>query len=284
MLWLGASFAVLQRLRGRQAPPREEPLPAELASSVEHVRLRTRDGVTLGAWFIDASEPGAASVLELHGRGGTRQARLGAAGVLRERGCAVLLVTLRAHGDSDGQREDFGWSARHDVVAAVEWLHSRRPGRTVLVHGASLGAAAAVFAAPELPSPIGGFALECLYADLETAARRRCELELFPPFDWLAWQGLRTVAQVVWPEFGAIAPVEHVAALPRVPLLLLTGTADRHTRADEAAALLDRIGARARHVAIAGAEHDRLQRADPGAYRAALLTWLAECERSAATR
>lgn len=252
-----------------------EPVPPTLAGQVEELRLATGDGEEVGAWFLPATRDEAPSVVELHGKGGTRAVRLGAADVVRERGAAVLLLTLRAHGDSSGEREDFGWSARHDVVAAVDWLRSRRPGRRVLVHGASLGAAAAVFAARELGARVDGYALECLYADLDTAARERCALYLPPVLDDVAWAGLHLVAGVAWPESRRIAPIEAITDIPsHARLLLLAGGEDRHVSRAETDAIFARVAQRAHLVVIANAAHDRLQSADPLLYRAALLDWL----------
>jgi fermentation-respiration switch protein FrsA (DUF1100 family) len=214
-------------------------------------------------------------VLELHGNGGSRRSRLGAASNVRERGCAVLLVTLRAHGDSSGERVDFGWSSREDVLAAVAWLERRRPGREILIHGASLGAAAAVFAARDLGERVSGYALECLYRDLDSAARRRCELHLPPVLDALAWHGLRTAAALRWPEYSSVAPIEAIASIPEsVPVLLLAGGEDLHAPLADSQALHDRIATHARLTTIAGAPHDRLQASNPAAYRTAVLEWL----------
>ena len=53
-------------------------------------------------------------------------------------GCATLLISLRAHGDSTGDVNDIGYSARHDVVAAVDFLERRRPGRPVIIQARSI--------------------------------------------------------------------------------------------------------------------------------------------------
>ena len=273
--WLSSSILALTLIRGRRATRCEEPVPPALVGQVEALRLATSDGEDLGAWFLTATRADAPTVVELHGLGGTRVVRLGAAGVARERGCAVLLVTLRAHGDSSGDRADFGWSARRDVIAAVDWVRARRPGHRVLINGASLGAAAAVFAAEELGAMVDGYAFECLYQDLETAARTRCEMYLPPILDDFAWNGLRVAARCTWPEFAAIAPVEAIARVPlSASILLLAGGADQHARRAETDALFARVSGRARLVVIGGAPHDRLQAHDPEHYRQALLDWI----------
>lgn len=274
-LWLGSSAVVLQAIRTRRTARYAEPVPAALAGQVEEIRLTTSDGQDIGAWFLDAVRDDAPTVVELHGKGGARAVRLGAADIVRERGSAVLLVTLRGHGDSSGDSEDFGWSARRDVIAAVDWVDVRRPGRPVFVHGASLGAAAAVFAADELGERVSGYALECLYADLETAARTRCAHYLPPLVDDVAWNGLRLVARVTWPEFRDISPLEGIGSIPReARLLLMAGGADALASRAETDRLFERVADRARLVVVPNAAHDRLQSADPTVYRAAVLDWI----------
>ena len=56
---------------------------------------------------------------------------------LRGLGWTVLPITVRAHGDSEGRRNDFGWSARHDVEAAVSYLEARTEA-PIVVLGISL--------------------------------------------------------------------------------------------------------------------------------------------------
>lgn len=277
-LWLVASFVALALLRRRHDPLRDEPVPALWADRLEPLRLTTHDGEQLGAWFLDGAHADAASVIELHGRGAGRASRLGAAGILAERGCAVLLVTLRAHGDSSGDGDDYGWSARNDVIAAVEWLEARRPGSRVLLHGASLGGAAAIFAAGELGPRVRGLCVECVYPDLERAARSRIEARLPGPLAWIAWQGLHVAALASWPEFRELAPLERITSLPPLPLLVLSAGDDACPTPTEAEEFRTRAGSLARHVTFDGAAHDRLLAAAPAAYRAALLEWLDACE------
>ena len=59
------------------------------------------------------------------------------------------------------------------MIAAVEFLERHRPGKPIVVLGASLGAAAAVFASGELAHRVQGYILESPYKDLKTAVRNR---------------------------------------------------------------------------------------------------------------
>ena len=47
--------------------------------------------------------------------------------ILAAQGYAVLMLTLRAHGDSTGDFDDVGFGARNDVIAGVDFLE--RAGR-----------------------------------------------------------------------------------------------------------------------------------------------------------
>src|SRR5262249_51910158 len=155
-----------------------------------------RDGEQIGAWLLHG-RAGRPSVLLLHGNGGGRAQCLGRAEILVRAGCSVLMISLRAHGDSTGERNDIGYSARHDVLAAVEFLERQQPGTPILVHGMSLGAAAALFAARELGGRTSGYILESPYQDLKTAVRNRTENTLPPALDWIAYQGLLIVSSIV---------------------------------------------------------------------------------------
>lgn len=278
--WLASSFAVLHRLRSREKPRFTEHPPAKWNGRCETLSLRSGDGEELGAWFVDAARDSAPSILLLHGRGGSRSSRVGAAEVFLDAGCSVLLVTLRAHGDSSGEREDFGWSARRDVIAAVDWLEARRPGSRVVVCGASLGGAAAIFAGAELGERVDAYVFECVYADLDSAARRRFEMQLPSPLDAIAHVGLRTAAHFAWPEWRRIAPREHIASLHHdARVLILAGADDRHAPLEDARTLLAPISDRAQLIVIENAEHDRLLHANPAAYTSAIRGFLGEFER-----
>jgi alpha-beta hydrolase superfamily lysophospholipase len=159
LAWIGSGTLAALALTRRWSAPSEEPLPSDFTS----VRLVASDGVETGAFLGDVPAPRAAVVL-VHGNGSNRSALLEAARSLRARGHAVLPITVRAHGDSQGTRNDLGWSARRDVAAAVRLLErhldeTEHPGTPIVVLGISLGAAASVFAAAELGDRVSGYVL-----------------------------------------------------------------------------------------------------------------------------
>jgi pimeloyl-ACP methyl ester carboxylesterase len=275
--WLAGSFAVAHQLTRRPHPVRTEPVPTLGWGSARELRLSTSDDQQLGAWFVPGRSD-CPAVLLLHGNGGSRSDCLAQAELAAADGCPVLLVTHRAHGDSTGTVNDFGYSARHDVVAAVGWLEADQPGRPVVIWGRSLGSAAALFAAADLGPRVRGYVLECPYRDLRTAVRNRTRLHLPLLLDRVANAGFSVAGPAVLPDADRISPLDAAAGVPPgTPVLVLAGGADRHATADEAREIAERIGPAAELVVIDGAGHLALDRADPEQYRTAVRAFLAKC-------
>jgi alpha-beta hydrolase superfamily lysophospholipase len=278
VLWLLVSWVVAYRLTHRRHPRFVESLPAAAATAYESTRLTTRDGQNLGAWYV-AGRDEAPTVLLLHGNGGSRWNCLGRAEMFRSAGYPVLMISLRAHGDSSGDYNDVGYGARLDVVAAVEFLERRRPGRPVVILGTSLGAAAALFASQELGHRVDGYILESPYRDLRTAVWNRVNNELPPGVDWVAYRGLLLVAPLVVPHLDRISPWKAAGDVPSdVPMLILAGEDDRHARLHEARAIFDRVRSHAELVVIPGVTHLRMIELDPPRYNRLVLDFLAAVE------
>jgi alpha-beta hydrolase superfamily lysophospholipase len=280
LLWLLASFVVAYRLTRRPQALFAEPAPVVADWRIEAPRLRTIDGEDIGCWFVEGPEDGPSVVL-LHGNGHSRSDSLPVAELFVKERASVLMLSLRAHGDSSGNRHDIGYSARHDVVAAVEFLERRRPGQPIILQGISLGAAAAIFAAPELGTRISGYILEAPYRDLRTAVRNRIAAYLPPVLDRVAYCGLICVSPLVIPEVNRIAPIDSIGGIPEsVPVLLLAGSADTRARPEEARDLHSRVASHGRLVFFEGAGHEALLESDPVLYRESVEQLLREATAS----
>lgn len=269
-VWLVSSWLAVYIMTRRPRAHFAEPAPEVAWGPLESLRLQTRDGEELGAWLADG-DPNSPCVLFLHGKGGSRRNCANVAALAAEGGNAVMLVSLRAHGDSTGRFDDVGLSARHDVVTAVEYLERRWPGRPVVVHGTSMGSAAAVFAAGELGTRVSGYILESPYQDLRTAVWNRTENELTPILGPLAYLGLSLTAPLILEEVDAIAPVRAIDGVPvEVPVLILAGAKDRRARPSEAQALFDRVRSHGTLTMFEAADHGKLLDTDRPLYQKAM--------------
>jgi pimeloyl-ACP methyl ester carboxylesterase len=193
-------------------------------------------------------------------------------------GCSIMMISLRAHGDSTGDFDDIGYSARRDVVSAVDWIQKKHSDRPVVIWGQSMGAASAVFAAQELDNRVRGYILECPYQDLRTAVRNRAEYFLPWGIDRLAYAGLLTVSPLVLPDSDKISALEAISNVPTsIPVLILAGSLDRRARPEEARALYERIQDHSQLVIIDGADHMQLMRTDPVGYCKAVQEFMMRC-------
>ncbi|HET6883937.1 MAG TPA: alpha/beta fold hydrolase, partial [Pirellulales bacterium] len=197
-LWLLSSAVVTWRLTRRSRPPFAEPAAKITWAAVEDHRLATADGQKIGAWLARGA-PDRGCVLLLHGNGASRTSMAGVMRLLVAEGLTVISISLRSHGDSTGELNDFGFGARHEVVEAVRFLESQFPGRPIFIVGRSLGAAAALFAADELGDRVAGYVLEQPYNDLSSATFNRLQSHLPPPLDWVAYGGMRCVSLALLP-------------------------------------------------------------------------------------
>ncbi len=250
-----AASLFVRRLRA----PCAEPAPDGFTS----VRLRSRDGIDIGAWYARTTNARGAVVLA-HGNGGSRTQLKEDAQALLALGFDVLPITLRAHGDSGGTRNDIGLGARHDIEAAVTYLRDEVPDRPVFVFGKSLGAAASLFAAPSLARRVSGYVLVAPYATLRLAVERRTERYLPPGVDALAYTALLFGSRLALPELDRIAPERAARAMPRdMPVLVLAGQDDDRAPTSDAERIIAPL-TRARLVVVPHAGHDgmAMHRAD----------------------
>lgn len=91
------------------------------------IEFNTSDGLTISGWFITPDDSGAArpTVILLHGLGGHRGGMLNEAALLVPEGYNALLIDLRGHGQSDGDKTTLGYSEVEDVRGAVDYLLTR---------------------------------------------------------------------------------------------------------------------------------------------------------------
>ena len=79
-------------------PPADTVIPG-----ARDVKLRTSDGLELGAWFVPARQPGRGlTVLVANGNAGDRSIRAPLAEALAREGMSVLLFDYRGYGGNPG--------------------------------------------------------------------------------------------------------------------------------------------------------------------------------------
>lgn len=257
ILWLGVSALASYRLSHRAGPVSER-----LSPDWQELQLRADDGVSTGCgWW--PGEPGRPIVLVLHPNGGSRTASQGFVTPLQRRGYGVMLPSLRAHGDSQANLNDFGVSASRDVVAARKALAQLAPGRPVVVLGRSLGAASAIFASAELGDSVTGYLLESPFTTLDKACWNRLSHRLPPVLDGVAFAGLELTSRIWLP--ARIAPIEAVGHLGG-QTILVGGSLDYRSTPEDLLELHAHCPPGTRLVMVEGADHGEAPRVAGEAY------------------
>ena len=170
--YLIVGYVVALRLSAPAHQPVER-TPAAVGLDYREVGFRSTDGLALRAWWIDQGDSSRAALL-VHGFTGDKSDPhvVETARVYHRAGFDVLMLDLRANGESEGERVTLGYREVRDVRAALSWLEKRGfdPSKVVL-HGWSMGGATVVRAAPD--SGVAAVVEEAAYADLPPLLRER---------------------------------------------------------------------------------------------------------------
>jgi len=269
-----ATFCLVHRLWF----PRSLPAPKVDWAKIEDVRLTTADGVSIGGWVIRAGERPSV-VLLLHGVGESKAKLLPRMQKLAEHHYPSLAISLRAHGDSGGSVNDFGFRAKEDVIAAVNYLRGQFPGRPIVIVGNSLGSASAIFAAGPLDHEVAGYFLESPYRDLRTAVKNRTNMAP-RPFNLAAYAGLRMWGHLWLPEDPELVrPIDEVSKIPPdVPVTFLAARDDPVCKLFEVQDLYKKVKGHAKIDVIESHRHGVLSRTNADEYYAQLFDLLGQTD------
>ncbi len=180
--------------------------------------------LVMSGWWVVS--PGASrTVVVIHGYADAKVGALAWALPWREMGFNILLLDLRAHGDSQGDRCSAGYHERHDVAAVIDQWRAAHPQATqrLWLFGASMGAAVATAVAAGRDD-LAGLVIDSPYADFATAAAAHLRL-LRLPDRWIAGSVITVAQKMTRARFADVAPVARLGEV-RCPVLLIQSKDD----------------------------------------------------------
>ncbi len=162
--------------------------------SYETVLLKTKDNLTLEAWYIKTDSVSKGTVVLFHGLNNSKSSNLNEANEFRFMGYDVMLVDFRAHGNSEGTITTIGWKESEDVKLAYDWLIQKGKNK-IFLWGFSMGSVAIIKAVAENKLNVAGIILEMPFGSLHQHMKGRAPTFGFPkqPFGVLVtfWTGIR---------------------------------------------------------------------------------------------
>ncbi len=197
--------------------------PGELGVPQKSISFEGREGHMLRGWLLP-NPSSKTLVIMVHGYLMNRSEPAAIASFLYNKGYSCMVFDFPAHGRSEGKTVGFGYLEREDVVRSVKFAREEMPSAKIVIWGSSMGAAAAAFAAAEIP--VDGLVLDSSYSRLIDAMK-----------GWWSFLGGKKLQAALAPSqmfsrcFMPFSPskVDVAEALMNsdCPVLLMHGDADR---------------------------------------------------------
>jgi fermentation-respiration switch protein FrsA (DUF1100 family) len=218
----------------------------------EEITLTTADGLRLSAWWLPRPD----SQRVVIGLGGHRSPKadlLGIGSGLWRAGNNVLLFDWRSRGQSDVAQHSLAYYELRDAEAALAYVFNRVPEAQLGLIGFSMGASVALLLAAREPRVAAVVADSPFTGIAEVVAHGAAQLRL--PAQLVVPMADRLTGWRYGYRFGAVRPIEAIAALSPRPLLLIHGAADSLIPVSHAHELFAAAHEPKQRWIVEGAEH-----------------------------
>lgn len=219
--------------------------PAQFHQKYEDVYFTSRDGTRLHGWFIPAAGKARATIVHFHGNAENMSAHYAFIAWLPPRGYNVFTFDYRGYGQSGGSPDRDG--IHDDAQAALDYVAARADAgsRNVVILGQSLGGAVGIVAAAEHKQDLRAVIIESTFTSYRAIAHDKAEeVPVVGP----------VVGSVLRPSVG-YDPIDYIARISPVPLMLLHGTADPVIPIAHGERLYEKAGPPKRLVVLQGGRH-----------------------------
>lgn len=256
--------------------------PGDLDLSYSSVNFTVRDELTgrairIAGWWIPCTHSRRTALI-IHGYGDAKVGGIAWGPTLHSLGFNLLVIDLRAHGESEGPYSTAGVAERFDVSQIIDIVRREQPTQTkqLVLFGVSLGAAVAAGVAV-MRDDIDAVILECPYADFELAARTHTRV-LGGPGRWLQRLSVRWAQRLAKVRFADVRPVALILKI-ECPVMVIRSDGDVLVDAESAEMIQQATAARppekTAYWNAENAHHVEALAADPELYRQKIAEFLA---------
>lgn len=144
--------------------------PSHYGLNYRRLEVRNCENMLLKGWFIMAN-PSSPTLILLHDRNESKITFLKAAREFHDRGFNIVLMDLRAHGESEGLMQTFGKKEYEDVITVLDTVYKYVESEQVAILGKGTGANIALTVA-SLDSRVGCVVAQSPYNSLGAYIQR----------------------------------------------------------------------------------------------------------------
>jgi len=206
-------------------------------------KIRSRDKSVIASWLIP-SKDNKATIIVCHGYSTGKYDCLDIAKMLNEGGYNALLIDMRGHGESEGDRCTFGKREIEDVEACINFIknHPVLGKGPIGIFGLSMGASIAFLSASKFDD-IKAVVGDSSYAYLKRAVKRWYErgsiLRIWRLADLsIAFAQIRLRKHLI-----RLSPMNYIDKIAPKPLFIIHGDRDGITPTDD----IEKLFQKAKH-------------------------------------
>lgn len=206
--------------------PRKEWL---MQQPLEEINITARDGIRLRGYYLPAERPSDRLVIGLHGYTSEGLGSFAAhAHFFHKQGFDVLILDLRAHGQSEGDYIGFGVLDRYDCLDWIKYVEKRFDGKKrILLHGTSMGATTALMTLGffNLPDSVVGVISDCAFTSPYDVFAHILKRDYhLPPFPIMNINNVMSVKKAGYGfnDYSTLTALKHTDR----PVLFIHGEAD----------------------------------------------------------
>ncbi|HRG23582.1 MAG TPA: alpha/beta fold hydrolase [Chitinophagaceae bacterium] len=163
--------------------------------SYDTVRLMRSNGNWVDAWYGEPDSLARGTVIMFHGLSASKSYMVREAATFRLMGYRVMLVDLRAHGNSEGQNTSIGRKETEEVQLAYNYIQSKGE-KSIFLWGVSMGAVVVARSVAVGAVQPAGIIMELPFESLQSHLKARARVLGFPqqPFAFLVtgWIGIES--------------------------------------------------------------------------------------------
>ena len=240
----------------------------------KQVEVKANDNITLrGTEYLNQEETNKWAII-LHGYRSNPSSVLTIGEHFSEKGYNVLIPSMRACADSEGEYVGMGWLDKEDLKCWINLIIEENKNAEIILHGSSMGAATVLMASgDELPANVKNIIADSGYTSLwdifASEAKARFNLPEFPVLNMFQIVANRKAKY----DIKEASSLEQVKK-SKTPILFIHGDKDDFVPEYMCEKLYDATNCKKEKIIIHGAGHTDGKYREPEKYYNTIFDWI----------